>query len=219
MTEPSPTPSRAKLILNLCYSLIPLLAFWIIEQEYGVEAGVIVAIILAIIEVVWIYVRERRLESFAVWSAVLIIIMGIVSWQTKDKMWIYLKPAIFEGIFAAIFIITSIIGKPFMLIMAQRQFGHDQPFNEFQLRYFRGLNWRIGILFIIHTALTVYTAIWYQDAWAFVKLPLFFILFAIFFAGEFVYSRFTFRHYLERLQSQQDFLQYQKNMIEQIRKK
>lgn len=205
-------------IFSIFYSMIPLLGFWIIEEYWGLQAGIVAAIILSFIEVAWIYYREKRFEAFAVWSAVLIVIMGAISWITNSAVLILLKPAIFEGIFAIIFIFTSIIGKPFMAIMAKKQLK-GQPITAFHKEYFNGLNLRIGIFFLIHTMMTVYAALYgSRGMWVLVKGVLFYVLFFVFFAIEFVYSRFRAKRYHEKMELQQAFLESQSNMIEQMRR-
>lgn len=209
--------SGSSAMFNILYSMIPLLGFWLIEKYWGLQAGIIAAVVLSFIEVAWVYYREKRLEPFAVWSAVLIVIMGFISWVTESATLILLKPAIFEGIFAIIFLFSSFIGKPFMAVMAERQLK-GQTITTFHSIYFKGLNLRIGIFFLIHTILTVYAALYLsKDAWFFVKGILFYLMFFIFFAFEFVYSRFRAKRYHEKMESQYAFLQYQQNLAKQIR--
>jgi intracellular septation protein A len=211
--------SRSQLIFNLLYSLVPLIGFWLVEKYWGLEAGIVVAIVLGIGEVAWVYWRERRWEPFSLWSAVLVIVMGIVSWQLESGKILLLKPAIIEAVFASVFIVSSIAKKPFMLLMAQKQFGKVE-FNSMQLRYFNGVNWRIGLLFLLHTMMTVYAALWLSsDAWFFAKGVLFYILLALFFLGEFVYARFIVRPRMQReIENQRAFLTYQRELIERMRR-
>ncbi|WP_372371480.1 inner membrane-spanning protein YciB [Candidatus Uabimicrobium sp. HlEnr_7] len=210
-------PSGSSAMFNIFYSMIPLLGFWLIEKYYGLQAGIIAAIVLSFIEVAWVYYREKRLEPFAVWSAVLIVLMGVISWITESATLILLKPAIFEGIFAVIFLFSSFIGKPFMEIMAQKQLK-GQNITAFHSMYFKGLNFRIGVFFLIHTILTVYAALYLsKDAWFFVKGILFYMMFFVFFAFEFVYSRLKAKRYREKMEGQYAFLQYQQDMVKQIR--
>ncbi len=220
MNEPAPTnmPSRSMLMFNILYSMIPLIGFWIVEEKYGLEAGIIAAIVLGVAEVVWIYIKEHRLEPFAFWSAILVVVMGGISWWLESSTIIRLKPAILEGVFAAVFLVSSLLGKPFMVIMAEKQFGNFIQ-NPLQMRYLNGLNVRIGILFVLHTAVTVYAAIWLSlSAWVFVKGILFYVFFAIFFVFEFLYSRFFMSRESQKILHQQVFLEYQRQMIQNLRK-
>jgi hypothetical protein len=80
-----------------------------------------------------------------------------------------------------------------MLIMANKQLKGVE-FNEIQISYFYGLNWRIGVLFLLHTLLTVYAAFFLStNAWFFVTGLFFYVLFFLFFLLEFCYSRFVIR--------------------------
>lgn len=225
--EPASPPTRSQLLFSLAYSMVPLLGFWLVEKHWtskygeiaGLKAGIVAALILAVAEVAWFYVRERRWEMFAVWSAVLVIAMGTISWNMHSSVVLRLKPAVFEAVFAAIFLGSSMLKKPFMLIMAKRQM-RNVAFNDLQLRYFNGINWRLGLLFLLHTALTVYAALWMSmDGWAFVSGALFYILFFVYFLGEFCYARLVFRRKLaEYYAGQRAFLDCQRAWIEQVRR-
>ncbi len=200
--------------------MIPVIGFLCIEYFWGLEEGIIAAIILGIGEVAWVYYKEKRFEPFAISSALLVIIMGEVSWYSENRVIILLKPAIIEGIFASIFLVSSLMKKPFMLVIAKKQFG-DASFSDFQLHYFNGLNFRVGILFLLHTLVTIYAAFYFSSAgYAFVKGVLFYIMFAIFFAGEFIYSRFFMRkRHMQEMADQQMFLEYQRRTIQKMRQR
>ncbi len=134
-TSPPPAlPSRNQLIGNILYSMLPLLVFWLVEKYWGLLAGVIAAIVFSVAEVLWIYFRERRWDTFSIGIAFLIIIMGVLSWEEGDTTILRLQPAILEGIFTLLFFGSSIIGKPFMVTMAKKQFG-ETFLNELQIYY------------------------------------------------------------------------------------
>ena len=97
---------KSSIIFNLLYSIVPLIGFWWIEDQYGLVAGIIAAIVLALLEVVWTLIKEKRLEPFSTWSAVLIVLMGVISWKLNNDVFIKLKPAILESIFAGLFFIS-----------------------------------------------------------------------------------------------------------------
>ncbi|NUM35655.1 MAG: septation protein IspZ [Candidatus Brocadiae bacterium] len=210
-------PTRGTMIFSLLYSMIPLLGFWLIEKYYSLEAGVIAAIALALAEVAWVYAKEKRFEPFASWSAALIILMGIISWQLQSDLFLKLKPAIFEMIFALLFLVSSCLGKPFMMVMAQKQFG-EIGLNSFQAQYLKGVNWRIGFFFLAHVFLIVYASLYFSnDQWLFISGPFFYILLGIYFALEFFYSRFSLRRHIESWQKQQAFLEYQRSIIQKVK--
>lgn len=219
MPDQSPAAlSRSRLLVNVIYSMVPLLGYWLVEVYYGLKTGVIAAIILALAEVIWVYVREKRFEAFSTGSAGLVIIMGGIGWYLESETMLRLKPAIFEGIFAFIIIGSSLLGKPLMLMLASKQFGKIE-LSEFHQQYFHGLNLRIGLLFAIHTLMIVYAALYGSAAmWAFVSSGLFFIMFILFLALEFLYSRRRLRKYVANVEKQRAFLEYQRDIISHIRK-
>lgn len=212
-------PSKKQMTYGLISSVIPLLCFWIVESYYeSVEAGVIAAIVIAFIEVLWVYWREKRWETLAIASAGLVVLMGGVSWYFQSGRVIMLKPAIFEGIFAAVFIGSSLAGKPFMVAMARKQLGNVE-FNDFQLQHFAGLNWRVGFFFLIHTLMTLYAAFYLsRQALDFTVGILFFILFFFFFVFEYLYSRRKMKKQAEKWAMENMILEQQREMYRKIRR-
>lgn len=216
-SPPPAMPSRSMLMFNILYSMIPLLGFWLIEEYYGLQAGIIAAIVLGIGEVGWVYWKEHRLEPFALWSAVLVVVMGMISWVMDNSVVIRLKPAVLEGVFAGMFLVSSWLHKPLMVVLAKKQFGNLIQ-NPLQISYMEGLNIRLGILFLVHTIITIYAAIYLSlSAWALVKGVLFYVLFFIFFGIEFFYSRYFFRQQAQTMSDHAAFLAYQRLMVQQIR--
>ena len=217
MQSSQPEISRSSLLFNILYSMVPLLGYWWVEESFGLGAGIVAAIVLGLGEVVWVYWKEHRLEPFSLWSAILVVVLGGLSWLMENDVMIKLKPAVLEGVFAGIFIVSSVLGKPFMVVLAQKQFkGMIQ--HPFQLIYLSGLNLRLGFLFLLHTFVTIYAAIWLSSAaWIFVKGVLFYLLFAVFFGIEFFYSRWQVKQYTQTQMHQQAFLEYQRNLIQQMR--
>lgn len=207
---------KSSIIFNLLYSIVPLIGFWWIEEKYGLVAGIIAAIVLALLEVIWTLIKERRFEPFSTWSAVLIIVMGVISWKLNNDVFIKLKPAILESVFVGLFFISSLIHKPFLLLVAKKQLGNS--LGDYQTSYLAKLNWHIGMLFLVHVLIIVYSAFWLShNQWMFVTSVLFYIMFAVFFLIEFVVSRIRFFRYRKQLQSQQIFLQYQRDIIQQMK--
>ncbi len=217
MSQEMQAPSRSTMVFTLLYSMVPLIGFWLIEQYYGLDAGVVAAIVLALGEVIWVYAKEKRFEPLASWSAVLVILMGIISWQLQSDVFLRLKPAIFEMIFALLFLISSILKKPFMLIMARKQWG-DMALHSFQMNYLSGVNWRMGVFFLLHVFMIIYASFFLSmNQWLFITGPFFYILLVLYFALEFFYSRFSMRRHIEAWQKQQAFLEYQRSLIQKMR--
>ena len=87
---------------QLSYLFIFLIVFWLIEAYYGIEAGLLITLLLAILEVIWGYIREKRFEPFACWGVALILLIAIISWEFESEIFLKLRPAVFHGIFASI---------------------------------------------------------------------------------------------------------------------
>jgi isopentenyldiphosphate isomerase len=74
--------------------------------------------------------------------------------------------------------------------MGQR-FMKDMEINESQLTQMKKLTTVLFYIFIIHTAMIIYSAYFMSnEAWAFISGGLFYILFALIFAGQWVYMKY-----------------------------
>ena len=178
-----------KALLTSLILLIPLALFYVVEKYYGLMWGAVVAVGASVIEAGVMYIKDRKLDTFSVINVVLISAMAGVSLWLNSDVFIKLKPAIIEFFMAALFFGSSMLGKPFLAIMAEKQ-TRQKVRSEFRKKLLAGLNIRVGVLFLIHGGLTVYSALaMSNEAWIFIKGVLFYILFGVYFLGEMLYIR------------------------------
>lgn len=190
-TAPSSTAgTRKQIVRTLLISLIPLIIFWIVEAYLGLVAGLIAAMVFALGELAWFYFREHRIDRFALMSAILILVLGGISLIFQKGIFFKLKPAVIEGVFAAILLISQLMGKPLLLTMATKQHGKGMLEGP-RGKYLKGVNLRLGLFFLGHAGLTLYAALALSTSgWIFVKGVLQMILLGVLLLGEFLYTRF-----------------------------
>lgn len=178
--------SRQKIIKNLLVSLVPIIIFYVVEKYYGVAWGVIIAILSSIIECGYEYFKYKKIEPVTLGVLLLIVIMGSLSLYTGSGVFYKLNPAVYELAFALLFIGTSLWGTPILILFSKKQLK-GVKLGESQIKHLKGMNLRIGIFFLVHGALTVYSALFLSTAaWAFIKGFLFYIMFFIYFGFEFL---------------------------------
>jgi len=147
--------------------LLPILAYVLVEQVYGTIGGMIAGVVLGAVEVGWEYRRYGKVQGVTWLSSGLVLVLGGISLWEGEGVFFKLQPAIFLLVFALIFLVSSLLGRPFFVALAKKQNPGLHPFLE---ERFHGINWRLGFLFLALSALSAYSAFhWSTAAWAALK--------------------------------------------------
>lgn len=147
--------------------LLPVIAFTLIEEKYGVIPGIIAGMIFGVGEIIFELVKYKKVSTITWIGNALILLMGGISLVFADGIWFKLQPAIFEGFFASFLWMSLIMNKNFLLMIAEKQ-GQSIP--EFLKKKFDGICFRLGLFFAIHTGLAIWAALaWSTTNWALLK--------------------------------------------------
>ncbi len=173
------------LLKKILPGLLPIFIFILADEIWGTEIGLIVAVIIGVLQLVYFAVKERRLEKFVLFDTLLIIVMGVVSIVLENDIFFKLKPAIIELIMIA-FLAFSIFSKHNLMLKMSERYMKGVEFNEDQNAVMKKSLRNLLILLLFHFALTLYATFYMSTAaWAFVSTALFYILIAVYFAAEF----------------------------------
>ncbi|MCB0418369.1 MAG: septation protein IspZ [Bdellovibrionaceae bacterium] len=169
MSEPSQKPIRS-LILG---GVIPVIAFTIVEEYFGILWGVVAGMVFAVGEILVEWRKQKRVSPITWGGGVLILLLGGVSLATQEGVWFKLQPALLEGVFGVVLAVSCLMNKPLLVVMAKEQgmFTRLPPALEpvFRQRFY-GLTWRLSLFFFLHTALATYAALnWSTRDWALLK--------------------------------------------------
>jgi len=160
--------------------LLPILAFVVVEQIYGVKGGVIAGLVFCAGEIAWELRKTGKVQGFTILSCALIVILGALSLWEEDGVFFKLQPAIFLAVFAAVFFISSILGRPFLLELSRKQNPNLPPALADRMK---GMNIRVALLFVALAGLSAYAAFyWSTAAWATLKaagLPVLMLFYVI----------------------------------------
>lgn len=170
---PTPPPAQSTWRALVFGGLLPLIAYTVVEEVYGIVWGLVAGMVLGIGEIVFEKVRQGKVERITWIGNGLIVGMGAISLFTQEGVWFKLQPAILELFFAVLLVGSAIAGKPFLWMMAEKQ-GLPQrvpPEAAAPLKAaFRGLTFRLGIFFAAQAGLATWAALyWSTRAWAFLK--------------------------------------------------
>lgn len=206
---------RRTLLKNLALGFLPLLVFIIADEMFELLVSLLIALGVSVLQLAFIYWREKRLEKFVLLDAGLILALGLVSVALDNPFFILIKPAIIESIFCILIGITVFTKNPILIQMSQRymqgvQLGEEQL--AAMRRMLHGMFW----LLLLHVGLIVATAVYVgepdtpgylqrKELWAFVSGGLFYILLGGVFVWQFVKNKFEQRKFMQQYKDDEWF--------------
>lgn len=178
-----------ELLKKLLPGLLPIIIFIVADEVWGTEVGLIVAIVTGIVELVYTYFREKRLDRFVIFDTALLVAMGGISLLLKNDIFFKLKPAFINLIFCAVLGLSAFSRKNLLLLYSQHYFK-DITFGPEQEQAIQKMVRLLFWFFTAYTLLVLYSAFFMsKEAWAFISGGLFYILFAVIFIGQFISNR------------------------------
>ena len=147
--------------------LLPVIAFTLIEDNYGTFAGIIAGLVFGAGEVIYEFIKERKVSAITWIGNGMLLSLGIISLVSEDGIWFKLQPAIIEVFFAIFLWGSLLLKKNILLVMAEKQ---GQVFPDQLKTKMNGMTFRLGIFFMIQAALATWAAFyWSTQAWALLK--------------------------------------------------
>ncbi len=185
--------SKSELLKKLLPGFIPLFVFIAIDEIWGTRAGLAAALIIGIGEMGWIWIKEKRFDRFVLLDTGLLVVLGTVSIVLDNDIFFKLKPGLVELILCVVLAVSAFSKLNIVGLMTQR-YMKDMELNEQQMAQFRKTMKLMFVVFLIHTILVFYAAFYLSnEAWAFISGGLFYILFALVFAYEFIKQKLRMR--------------------------
>ena len=169
------------LFKKLLPGLLPLLVFILADEIWGTQVGLYVALASGLGELVFYYIRDKKIDRFILLDTGLLVILGAVSIVLENDLFFKIKPALIELILLVIIAFSLWGPRNLILAMSQRYMG-DIQLNSGQERAMR-IN-MIAMFWItaVHILLVLYSAKYMsKEAWAFISGGLFYIFFFAYF--------------------------------------
>jgi isopentenyldiphosphate isomerase/intracellular septation protein A len=183
--------NKAELLKKLLPGFIPLFAFIAIDEIWGTRAGLVAALVIGMGEMGWIWLKEKRLDKFVLFDTGLLLVLGSVSILLDNDLFFKLKPGLVELILCAVLALSAFSKLNIAGMMAQR-YMKDMELNEAQTNQMRNSMRMMFFVFLAHTILVFYAAFYLSnEAWAFISGGLFYVLFGVVFAVEFVKQKLS----------------------------
>lgn len=153
--------------------IVPVIVFTIIEEKYGTYWGLVAGMIFGIGEILYEKFKLKKVDTITWVGNGLLLGMGAISLFTNEGVWFKLQPALIELFMAILLMGSTLMGRPFLLLMAKKQNTLSQipeSLRPIMEKQFSGLNFRIGLFFFAHAILATWAALhWSTRAWAILK--------------------------------------------------
>jgi isopentenyldiphosphate isomerase/intracellular septation protein A len=187
--------NRTDLLKKLLPGFLPLIVFIVVDSFLGTEMGILFAIGFGLVELVVIYLKEKRIDKFVIGDTLLLVFLGGISILLENDIFFLLKPALLELIFCILIGVSAFSKQNIVLKMGQR-YMKGMEVNDAAMQNF-GRSLKIMFwMFLVHVVLIVYSAYFMsKEAWAFISGGLFYILFGVYFVYELARNKLKSRKY------------------------
>ncbi len=189
--------NKQGLLKNILISFLPLLLFVAADEflsDHYPEAeatryALILAVGMGIIQAVYVFAKEKRLDKMILLDTGLIVALGSVSLFSGNDIFFKLKPALVQLVMVVFLGVLAFL-KPQMLFAMSGRMMQGVEMGENQLKAMQQSAKGLVILLFFHTLLIAYAAFYLtKKDWAFISGPLIYILAALYFVGMVVVGR------------------------------
>lgn len=97
--------------MKLLFDLFPVVLFFIAYKMYDIYTATAVIIVATIVQVAYVYAKNRRVEKIHIITLVLILVLGGLTLVLQNEAFIKWKPTIVNWGFALVFLGSHYIGK------------------------------------------------------------------------------------------------------------
>ena len=176
---------QAELLKKLLPGFIPLFVFIIADEFWGMKVGLVVALIIGVGEMLFTFIREKRLDRFVLLDTALLVGLSGISILLENDIFFKLKPALIELILCAI-LGVSVFSSLDIIGTMTRKYMKGVEMNQAQEILFKRNLRNLFYIVLAHTALVFYSAFFMsKEAWVFISGGMFYLVFVIYFGFEY----------------------------------
>lgn len=161
---------------KLLPGMLPLLIFVAAELVWGTTAGLVAALSLGVGQLVWFWLREKRVDKFILADIGFLIVLGGLALLFDNAFLFKLKPVFIGAALLLLIGYSAFADVRLVMLMTQRYFKGlvAGPFESWLMQeMLKMFFW----LLLAHTFLTLGAALWMPHAWwAAISGPGFYVL-------------------------------------------
>jgi isopentenyldiphosphate isomerase/intracellular septation protein A len=183
------------LIKKLLPGLVPLFIFILADEIWGTEVGLYIALGSGTGELLFYFIRDKKIDRFILLDTGLLLVLGVVSIALENDIFFKIKPALIESILLAIIAFSLWGRRNLIMTMSERYLG-EMKLDAAQERAMRMNMIAMFWITLAHIILVVYSAEYMsKEAWAFISGGLFYIFFAVYFVILWLIKQFNIRRF------------------------
>lgn len=166
--KPSAQKTKKQQLLGLFFGgLLPVIIFTVIEESYGIMAGLCAGLIFGTSEVIYELIRHKKVSTLTWVGNGLLILLGLISLVAQNGIWFKLQPALFEAGFFIFLLGSWFLKKPFLRFIIEKQ-NPETP--DFLKETLSGMTLRLSLFMLAHAILATWAAFeWSTRHWALLK--------------------------------------------------
>jgi isopentenyl-diphosphate delta-isomerase type 1 len=186
---------KLDLFKKMLPGFLPLVVFIIVDSFLGTLYGIVFAVGFGLVELLVIYLKERKIDKFVIGDTALLGFMGAISIILENDVFFKLKPALIELILCGIIGFSVFSDKNLILKMSQRYLKGIEMNQTVEDSFNRSLKIFFWLI-LAHVTSIIYSAVFMsQEAWVFISGGLFYIIFAVYFGFEIIRSKLKKNRY------------------------
>ncbi|NDG87040.1 MAG: septation protein A, partial [Gammaproteobacteria bacterium] len=97
--------------MKLLVDFFPIVLFFAAYKLGDIYIATLAAMVGSVLQVAYIWLRTRKVETMHLVSLVLIVVFGSATWFLKDPNFIKWKPTVLNWLFAVVFLGSQWIGR------------------------------------------------------------------------------------------------------------
>lgn len=151
--------------MKILFDLFPVILFFVAFKIFDIYVATGVAILGSLLQVGFVWLRHRRVETMHLITLALIVILGGATLVLRDEMFIKWKPSVVNWMFGLVFLVSQFFGKK-PLVQRMMDAKVDLPPNIWVR-----LNWSWVVFFVLVGFANLYVVYHFDtDTWVNFKL-------------------------------------------------
>jgi intracellular septation protein A len=161
--------------MQLLLGLLPLIAFYVGESLYGLQAGLVAAIATSLLDVAYGRLVHGKVNRVVLVSTGLVVLLGGLSLLSDDERFVLWTPVLGDLVFAGV-LLASLLAPLSALELALREQDPTVDIDAPMRRFLRGITVRFALNLLLHAGLTAWAVGQSRETWLFVSGPMQYVL-------------------------------------------
>ncbi len=155
----------------ILFGLLPLIAFVAIDAWSGLRAGIIAAVVIAFLELIYTVTVYKTLDQITLITVFTLALFSFFAYRSNSALIFKIQPVVMGGVFALIFIVMQIMGTPVLSTMAIKYAPmmppevREQMANPNFLYLLERTSLLLGGGFLLHAGAVAYAAYKMSNWW------------------------------------------------------